>query len=543
MTGKYTEDQLRNLDPEMVISLYLKLQEQNEAVLERLDIVTEQLAVISQHMFGRKTEKNLVANEDYSQARIVEENGKTIIVFNEAEAEYSALFIEPSEKETLKNCNEKKRPKGKKEKDLEGLPVIIEEHDLTEEQLKDVFGDMKYKRLPDEVYKRLVYKPATQTVVEHHVAVYAGVDNQTMVKADRPKDLLRGSIVTPSLAAAIFNGKYVNALPLYRLEQDFKRSGLILSRQTMANWTIRLAEEYLSLFYDELHKEIYKTHVLHADETPVKVSKDGRKAGANSYMWVYRTGGYSTQNPVVLYQYQRTRKKDHPREFLKDFNGVLVTDGYQVYHSLEKEKSSLTIAGCWAHARRKFAEVVKTYEDQDARRNTFAYEILSRIQSIYRLDNTFSELSNKDREKRRQESIKPLVDALFVCLKQGQENVAKGSKTGKGIEYCLNQEKYLRAFLDDGDIPLDNNNAERSIRSFCIGKKNWVLIDTINGANASAIIYSIAETAKANHLRTYHYFEFLLTEIMNHMDDTNTDFLKDLLPWSPKIPDSCKFIK
>ena len=362
------------------------------------------------------------------------------------------------------------------------------------------------------------------------------------VKADRPKDLIRNSIVTPSLAAAIFNGKYVNAIPLYRMEQDFKRNGLNLSRQTMANWTIKLAEEYLSLFYDELHKELYKTHVLHADETPVFVSKDGRKAGSKSYMWVYRTGGYDNNNQIVLYDYQKTRRTDHPREFLKNFKGVLVTDGYQVYHTLEKEKDDFTVAGCWAHARRKFADIVKALKTPDFKGEVLmSQEVLKRIGDIYTLDNRLNNLSPEERQKRRQDSIKPLVEALFAWIKEHRHEVTPNSQCGKAFNYCINQEKYLKEFLNNGEIPLDNNSAERAIRGFCIGKKNWVLIDTVNGAKASAIIYSIAETAKVNHLRTYHYFEYLLTEILEHMDDKNTDFLKDLLPWSPTLPDNLKF--
>lgn len=540
MARKYTEEQLLSLDKELLVTLFLGMQDQLDQMNKNLELLMEQVAIMNQRTFGRSSEKNLT-EEDYSQAQLIEVNGEMILVFNEAESEYNALFNEPEEDEILEVCANKKRPKGKREQDLKGLPVVIESHELSDVQLKNIFGDMKYKRLPDEVYKRLVYKPATQTVVEHHVAVYAGDDNQTMVKADRPKDLIRGSIVTASLAAAILNGKYVNALPLYRMEQDFKRNGLNLSRQTMANWTIKLAEEYLSLFYDEMHKEIYKTHVLHADETPVYVSKDGRKTGAKSYMWVYRTGGFDKTNTVVLYDYQRTRKTDHPREFLKDFKGVLVTDGYQVYHTLEKEKDDFTVSGCWAHARRKFADVVKTYKNKDESKATIAYSILKRIQDIYRIEEGLSDLSSEERKQRRQDSVKPLVDALFSWLKEHQGDIGKEFATGKGISYCLNQEKYLREFLNDGAIPIDNNSAERAIRGFCIGKKNWVLIDTINGANASAIIYSIAETAKANHLRTYHYFKYLLTEIPKHMDDKNTDFLKDLLPWSPTLPDNLKF--
>ena len=221
---------------------------------------------------------------------------------------------------------------------------------MSDIELKEIFGE-KWRRLPDEVYKRLAFHPATFEVEEHHVAVYCGADNQTIVRAKRDKDLLRNSIVTSSLQAAIYNGKYVNALPLYRLEQDFKRHDMNISRQNMANWTIQCSERYLSLLYDRMHQELLASPVLQADETPVEVSKDGRAAGSKSYMWVYRTGKMHDKAPIVLYEYQRTRKADHPRTFLKDYSWVLVTDGYQVYHTLERERENLTVAGCWSHGR------------------------------------------------------------------------------------------------------------------------------------------------------------------------------------------------
>lgn len=526
MAKKFTEEQLNNLDKDMLITLFLGLQDQMEQMSRNLTLLTEQIAVMNQRSFGRSSEKDILPNAGYDQARMIEFNGEMVVVFNETESHFSDTFTEPDQNEIFPEKKRTGRPKGKREQDL-----------------ADVFGDKGYKQLPDEVYKRLVYRPATQIVEEHHVAVYAGTDNETIVKADRSKDLLRGSIVTPSLQAAILNGKYVNAIPLYRLEQDFARNGANISRQTMANWTIRTTEKYLSLLYDRMHEQLYKSHVLQADETPVLVNKDGRKAGSKSYMWVYRTGERSLEPPVILYEYQKTRKSEHPARFLKDFKGVVVTDGYEVYHKLEREKEYLYVAGCWSHARRRFAEIVKASKKSNLRGSSLAATVLKKIQDIYHLEDGLKELSPEERLKRRQDSIRPLVDAFFAWLKEHKGDVPPQSATGKGISYCLKQEPYLRYFLKDGEVPLDNNAAERAIRGFCIGKKNWVMIDTVNGAKASAIIYSIAETAKANHIRTYHYFEHLLTEIPKHMDDKDLDFIEDLLPWSPNLPDSCRFIK
>lgn len=215
-----------------------------------------------------------------------------------------------------------------------------------------------------------------------------------------------------------------------------------------------------------------------------------------------------------------------------------MTDGYQVYHTLEKEREDLTIAGCWVHARRHFDEALAVVP-KERQKESASYLILKQIQTIYRKEGKLKDLSSEERLSRRQVAIKPLVDALFAYLKQHESEIGT-EKLKDAFSYALNQEKYLRVFLTDGDVPMDNNASERAIRGFCVGKKNWQMIDTINGAKSSAIIYSIAETAKANNLKPYEYFEHLLTEIPKHMDDSERSFLDDLLPWSEKLPDAVR---
>ena len=395
------------------------------------------------------------------------------------------------------------------------------------------FGVNGWKQLPDAISKKYHFVPARVEVEEHHIGVYASKTDEHMVKADHPKALLHGSLVSPSLGAAIINGKYVNAVPLYRLEQEFQRYGLQITRQNMANWCIRLAEEYLSILYDLLHEELYFYHVIQADETPVLVNHDGRKAGSKSWMWVYRSGHLYQDRQIVLYEYQQTRNASHPREFLKGYDGICVTDGYQVYHTLEKELEELTIAGCWVHCRRRFDEALKLIP-KPSQKESNAFLLMKQIQAIYREEGKLNDLSSDERLKQRQAVIKPLVDAFFAYLKT--INVSKKDKFGDAVRYALNQEKYLRVFLTDGDVPIDNNASERAIRGFCIGKKNWQMIDTIHGAKSSAIIYSIVETAKANNLKPFDYVQHLLEEIPKHMNDKDCSFLEDLLPWSEKLP-------
>lgn len=542
MDRKYSEAELNSFNKAALISLFLSVQamadelsntvtaqkEQLNLMNQKLDLLLEQLNISKQHQFGRSSEKM-----DFAGQLSLDE------CFNEAEAIITNKYIlEPEMEQITPSPYTRKKAKGKREKDLADLPVKVIPHELSEEELTSRLGP-KWKRLPDEVYKRLAFHPAAFEVEEHHVAVYAGMDGQTIIRGNRPVDLLRNSIATPSLEAAIMNSKYVNAIPLYRLEQEFARNDVQLSRQVMANWTIQCGERYLSLLYDRLHRELYKADVLQADETPVLVSKDGRPAGSKSYMWVYRTGKMYQSNPIVLYEYQRTRNANHPREFLKDYRGTVVTDGYQVYHTLEKEREGLRIAGCWSHARRHFSNVTKTL-GKDKSKGTLANEALKQIAAIYKVEGMLKDLTPEERKQQRQLMVKPLVDVFFAWLKEHQSDVLPKSETGKGFTYCLNQEKYLRVFLDDSNVPVDNNAAEGAIRGFCIGKANWHLIDTIDGAKASAIIYSIAETAKANNLKPYNYFEHLLTEIPKHMDDKKLEFLEDLLPWSKDLPESCK---
>ena len=533
MAVNYTEEQLNNVDKSFLIQLLLQQQEQLNALTkelhasnEKMQLLMEQVILGKQNRFGRSSEKM----EDTSQICFREVNG-TIVFFNEAEAVCDLNAAEPEDLE-LKSPKQPKR-KGKKEADLSGLPVRRIDHDLSAEELEAEFGVRGWKQLPDAISRKYHFVPAKVEVEEHHIGVYASKTDEHMVKADHPKTLLHGSLVSPSLGAAIINGKYVNAVPLYRLEQEFQRYGLQITRQNMANWCIRLAEEYLSILYDYLHKELYFYHVIQADETPVLVNHDGRKAGSKSWMWVYRSGHLYQKRQIVLYEYQQTRNASHPREFLKGYDGICVTDGYQVYHTLEKELEELTIAGCWVHCRRRFDEALKLIP-KSYQKESNAFLLMKQIQAIYREEGKLKDLSSDERLKQRQAVIKPLVDAFFAYLKT--INVSKKDKFGDAVGYALNQEKYLRVFLTDGDVPIDNNASERAIRGFCIGKKNWQMIDTIHGAKSSAIIYSIVETAKANNLKPFDYVQHLLEEMPKHMDDRDCSFLENLLPWSEKLP-------
>ena len=243
-------------------------------------------------------------------------------------------------------------------------------------------------------------------------------------------------------------------------------------------------------------------------------------------------------HPIVLFDWQPSRRADHSREFLRDFSGIVITDVYQVYHKLSRERQDLTVAGCWVHARRPFAEFIKAVDEETASK-TVARQAYDMITEIMHIDNTLDDLSAADRKKQRRLLLSGKVDAYFAWVKESYSRLLRNSKIGKALAYSINQEVYLRVFLSDGNVPMDNNYAEQAIRPFTIGRKNFVLIESSNGAKASAILYSLVETAKANMVNTYEYFNLLLTEIPKHMDDKDLKFIDELLPWSPRIQQEC----
>lgn len=558
-----SEEQLVKLNKKDILQLLLESMAQEKELRSQLAVLTDELKRTNQQMqvilekwnlaqanrFGRSSEK---MGYDTGTCQQLELAVMYAECFNEAEATVNETPPdEPDMEEVTVTAHKRKKHAGKREEDLKDLPhaePVIST--LTEEELLEQLGP-GYRQLKDEVYQRLEFHPSSFEVKEYHICVYVSADGKKFAKAKRPQaDLFRNSIATPSLLAGILNYKYVNALPVHRLAQDFKRSEVNISPQVMCNWVIKSSEIYFSLVYDWMKDVLLKQPVVQADETTLKVNRDGRKAGSSSYMWVYITGEHDDSGKkIVLYDYCRTRSTEHLREFLSSYKGILVSDGYQSYHTFSKEQS-LTSAGCWTHCRRRFVNAIKAAQKdlpEEALKNSIAYQALARISAIYKLDGSWKERTSEYRMEHRQRILKPLVDEYFDWVKEQIKtcNVLPKSETGEGLSYSINQEKYLRAFLDNRDIPIDNSACERAIRPFCVGRKNWNVIDTVEGAQASAIVYSIAETAKANNLKPYQYFEYLLTELPESISrkKDSTFSLDDLMPWSPKLPMSCRKIK
>lgn len=538
MGRKHTPGELNAMSREELVTIILSMQGQLDILNENIEKLIEQVRLANQHRFGRHTETLSSIEGQLS-------------FFDEADAMYNAAVPEPEADDVIPPNPKKKKTKGQRETDLKDFPEeIIPAHTVSAEVLDSFYGKGCWRQLPSETYKRLRHEPESFTVEIHTVDVFVGTDGEhqdEFLRGNRPKDLFRNSIATPSLLASILNVKYVNSAPLNRIEQEFQRNGVRISRQTMANWIIGSSQRYFAPLVERMRQELLKLPVTQSDETPTQVIHDDRGPGSKSYMWVHRSGEFSKEKPIVIYEYQKGRNHELPLAFYQDYKGILVTDSLEQYHLIEKKLPELTNANCWAHARRDYADAIKAADksNPDAVKRSAAYQALSRISQIYKLEGVLKNLPPEERLKERQNNIKPLVEEYFAWVKKQLEDgtVPPKSKTADGLRYSVNQEKYLKVFLTDGNVPIDNSASERSIRTFCIGKKNWMFHDSVMGAQASAVIYSISETAKLNNLRLYYYFRHLLTELPKLYDDNekiDPAGLEHLLPWAEELPDECR---
>ena len=539
MCQKFTPDELNIMDHETKNEVIYQMQNRLDKLETDYENLMEQICLANQQRFGRHTEK-------------LEDIAGQLSFFNEAEANCDETALEPTIEEAVEGMLQKpRRPKkkGQREEDLKDFPQEEVPHDVSQKQLTDTYGEGNYKSMPDEIFWQLRFEPAKWIAEKHIVKVYVGTDGlhqDEFLRGDHPATLFRGSIATPSLEAAIINTKYVNCNPLDRISREFQTNGLNLSKQTMSNWTVWSAERYFLPVYNLMKQQQLAAHVNQSDETPVEVIHDGRSAGSQSYMWVHITGELSPVPKIIVYEYQKTRHSDHPKEYYKDFKGILMTDGLSQYHKTARELDGLTNANCFTHARRDYADAVKAIGkgNAEAIRSSIGYKALTRIGAIYKLEGALKDLSPEERLKERQTSIKPLVEEYFAWVKQvlADKTALPKGKAAQGLQYSINQEEYLKVFLTDGEVPIDNSASERALRNFTVGRKNWVTINTVRGAQASAIIYSITETARANDLNVYYYIRYLLSCLPSLIDkngNVEQSMLEPLMPWSKTLPADC----
>jgi transposase len=516
--------------------------EENLQLKAKIAWFEEQFKLARHRQFGASSEQTLT--------------GQEALLFNEAEAIALPDIPEPSV-ETI--TYDRRKPRGGRQAQVAGLPVEEIPYRLPEDEQVCPQCAGPLHEMGADVRQEIKIVPATVTLVLHQRFKYGCRHCQCeetttpIVTAQAPKPAFPNGIASASAVAHIMTEKFVMGSPLYRQEQQLKRNEINLSRQTMANWMIKGAE-WLDFVYGRLHVELLACDDLHADETPLQVLREpGRKATTDSYMWLYRTGSLeppytqtdekppqpsARSGPIVLFDYQMTRAGKHPKDFLQKYERYLHVDAYDAYDPLSPQ---MILVGCWAHARRKFDEAVKVLPPaarKDAGHPSPAHIGLKYCNDLYKIEKIFKDSTAAERYEGRLEYSKPLLDSFKKWLDEQALKVIPKCALATAINYCRNQWSKLCAFLLDGRLEIDNNRAERSIKGFVIGRKNFLFANTPNGARSSAIIYSIVETAKENGLNPFKYLEYLFEKLPN-IDRDDPAAIAGLLPWAEAVQEKC----
>lgn len=377
--------------------------------------------------------------------------------------------------------------------------------------------------------------PARVRVLEYmqEKAVFKQGGKQTIIAAAQPAHPLGKSIASISLLAYIIVAKYCDALPLYRLEKILARYGGSITRTSMANWIIRLSDTFMPLI-NLMKEHQLESDYLQADETRIQVLKEpGRVATSDKWMWVIRGG--PPDQPVVIFEYDKSRSAEVPSRLLEGFSGTLQTDGYAGYNQVCRDKD-ITRIGCWDHARRKFMDAIKSMSKKQKRNGKVskADVALSKIRKLYAIEDDIKLQSPEERFEKRQQLSLPILKDLNIWLGKNINKLPKDSLTYTAMYYTLNQWKTLIRYCDNGHLRISNVLAENAIRPLAVGRRNWLFSDTPKGAQGSATCYSLIETAKANGLEPYDY----LHHVLQHIAAADTvEKLEALLPWNiKKVP-------
>ena len=502
-----------------------KQQEEIDQLKRKLEHMNEVFANAQRARFGQSSEKNTYVL--YNQ----------VSLFNEVEKEQLPKAEEPTPETILVEAHQRKKKRSQGEM-LNHLPeeeVLLE---LPEEQL--VCGKCGGKMKP--IGKKFLRHemqiiPKQIKLLAYYAVTYAcdkcekdtGFAHIASVKP--PVPLMKHSLASPSTVAYIMTQKYVDGLPLARQEKIWAREGICLSRATMANWVIQCTQSWLKPLYKHMKQELLTHSVIHADETVVQVLKEeGKPATSESRMWLYASAAL-LGNQVRLFEYQPDRSGKRPEAFLKGFGGALVTDGYAGYNQV----INVTHCGCWAHVRRKWREAMPEGATVKTSKAAVGFQYCNKLFAEERKCVSYKP---EYRQEYRQNKELPLLEEYYAWL--NMVHPEKGSKLEEAVRYSLNQKQQLMAFLDNGEVPISNNLAENAIRPFTLGRKNWLFCDTPKGAEASAIVYSLVESAKANGIEPSAYLQHVLLQLPYLGKTHSHQELESLMPWASYIQQNFK---
>ena len=508
----------------MLQSAMNTLREQSRQKDEEIERLRQIILNLQRTQFGQRSEKRTYVLDDGNQQ---------LSLFDTPEKSEEKSNPEPSQNPEKEICvsGHSRKKKRTLEELCATLPVEERIVDLPDNEKVNPNGHALTCIGQEYIRTELVLERAKAKVVKHYRKVYADrqLEQETgyseVFKPVMPPPLLAHSYASASVVTDVLMKKYVDAMPLYRQEQMWKRMGVELKRGTMANWVIQVADLYLRPFWKRIRSELLTQSTIHADETVMQVLKEkGKPATSESRMWVY-SSAKRADIQLRCFEYRESRSGKWAKTFLEGFSGVLITDGYSGYNKVQGAER----AGCWAHMRRKWLEAMPEGADAKTCKAAEGYEFCNRL---FELERQFEGLTAEERLIQRKEKSGPILEAYWTWLNTIPRPTGK---LKDAVTYAQNQKAHLSAFLEHGEIEISNNQVENAIRPFVVGRKGWLFADTPQGAEASAIIYSLMETAKANSLRLDDYLLHLLS-ILPQRAEQNKDFeMDDLLPWSEEM--------
>ena len=516
-----------------------ELKNENTKLKIRVENQEMQINALNRYIFGSKRET--MPKEE----NIVE--GTQCSIFGMPENEEIKEQIEEKTEEITvhKKKNIKKVQSGIKKSELKNIDIETKEYKLEEDQKKCPECGADVEQIGTEIVRQEIeYVPAKLKIVNYVRKIYkcekcgtngSEKETATIIKTKTPRALLSHSFASASLASEVIYQKYYMGVPLYRQEKVWDDIGLVLPRSMTANWCIKLSEYYLEPIYELMLKKLKEENeVLHGDETTMQCNKEkDKKASSKSYMWVIASGE-EEKTKGVIFKYSRSRSGEIAQKLLKEYKGILVTDGYAGYNNLEE----INRAECWAHARRYFYESVPLDENKQMIKTSDGYTGVKYIDELFQIEREIEKLRAEEKVQKRQEKSDPILKKFYEWVNLTSQKYITNKKLKEAITYVINQKENLSKFIEDGRIPLTNSRAERAIRPFAVHRKNWLFADTPEGAKANAIYYSIIETAKINKLNIYMFLLFFYLVILPQLEREQTqDAIEKYLPWSKELPE------
>ena len=503
----------------------LKQKAEIDELKRKLEHMNEVFANAQRARFGQSSEKNTYVLQEQAS------------LFNEAESSQNHKAEEPKPETIFVEAHERKKKRSQAEM-LNHLPeeeVLLE---VPEDQLVCSKCGGKMKPIGKKFLRHeMQIIPKQIKLLAYYAVTYAcdSCEKDTgfahIISVKPPVPLMKHSLASPSTVAYIMTQKYVDGLPLARQEKIWAREGISLSRATMANWVIQCSEVWLKPLYRHMKQELLTHSVIHADETVVQVLKeDGKPATSESRMWLYASAAL-LKHQVRLFEYQPDRSGKRPESFLRGFTGWLITDGYAGYNQVQ----GVTHCGCWAHARRKWREAMPDGATVKTSKAAIGFQYCNKLFAEERKCVLYKP---EYRKEYRQNRELPLLEEYFAWL--NTVHPEKGSKLEEAVRYSMNQKQQLCAFLNNGEVPISNNLAENAIRPFTLGRKNWLFCDTSKGAEASAVVYSLVESAKANGIEPFAYLQHVLVQLPYFGKSPSHEELETLMPWAPDIQQDYK---